>query len=64
MLREQYPGVFTADEALALALHAENIKRDCGPYDPAWKRFSYEQQAMETMALLLEKWAAAKAESA
>jgi hypothetical protein len=61
MLREQYPGFLTADEALRLALEAEQIKRDCGPGDPAWQRFAYEQQAMETMALLLEKEAAAKA---
>lgn len=64
MLREQYPGFLTADEALALALHAEQIKRDCGPSDPAWQRFAYEQHAMEAMALLLEKEAAAKAASA
>ena len=59
MLREQYPGFLTANEALELAIYAEQTKRDCGPGDPAWRRFSYEQHAMETMALLLEKEAAA-----
>lgn len=59
-LRGQYPGFISAEEALELAINAEKMKRDCGPFDPAFEYFSREQQAMETFALLLEKEAAAK----
>lgn len=55
MLREQYPEILTADQALTAALSAEEIKRACGTGDPAWPKFAYEQQTLETMALLLEK---------
>lgn len=59
MLREEYPYVLTADEALKRALHAEQIKRGCSPGYHSWQLFAYDQQVMETMALLLEKEAAA-----
>lgn len=53
LLREQI-GDLTLEDALNLALSAEQIKRDCGFGDPASNHFAIEQQELFEMAYLLE----------
>lgn len=47
-------GHFTKEEALQLAIEAEQYCRDCGPFDQAYSYFKQEQLALEDYALLLE----------
>lgn len=54
-LRKEFGEKITAEEALALAINAEQIKVDCGPFDPAFPRFEEEQRLLELLALLIEK---------
>lgn len=48
-------GKLCADEALKMALEAEQTCKDIGPRDPAFLFFKNQQQDLENMALLIEK---------
>ena len=48
-------GDMSSNEALQLAIDAEQIAKDCGPQDIAFIRFKREQVVFETYAQLLEK---------
>lgn len=48
-------GQLCADEALLMALEAEQTCKDIGPLDPAFLHFKNQQQDLENMALLIEK---------
>jgi len=45
----------TPDEALELAIQAEQTAKECGPFDPAFSYFSKTARNFETLAFLLEK---------
>lgn len=53
--QKAYGASLTSEEALLLAINAEQIKLDCGAFDPAFSKFAVEQRHFEEMALLLEK---------
>lgn len=54
ILTERY-GELSTEEALDLAINAEQIKLECGPTDPAFLHFAEEAQTLEIYALLREK---------
>lgn len=45
----------SSDEALQLAIEAERIKKDCGPWGPHFPYFAQSQIDLEQLATLLEK---------
>lgn len=47
--------LMTADEALLLAIEAEQTAKDCGPGDPAFLHFAKEARMLENFAYLIEK---------
>lgn len=48
-------GLMTSEQALQLALDAEQIAKDCGPFDIAFEQMKRQQLTFEEYALLLEK---------
>lgn len=48
-------GKLTSEEALTLALEAEQFMKDCGPFDPAFAFFSNQYRMMLDYADLLDK---------
>lgn len=48
-------GLMTSDQALELALEAEQFAKDCGPFDVAFGYMKHQQRTFEEYALLLEK---------
>ena len=48
-------GLMTSEQALQLALNAEQIAKDCGPFDIAFEHIKRQQLTFEEYALLLEK---------
>lgn len=48
-------GKMTSGEALSLALESEQIKKDCGVFDPAYAKFASDQMSLFEYAELLEK---------
>lgn len=48
-------GEMTIDEAMQLAIEAEEHKIACGPFDQAFGWMANQQHALEEYALLLEK---------
>lgn len=48
-------GAMTSEQALTLALEAEQIAKECGPFDVAYEQFKRQQITFEEYALLLEK---------
>ena len=55
MLEQQVGKFDTVDQCLEAALEAEQTKRDCGPFDPAFTYFATRQQRLENLALLMEQ---------
>ena len=54
-LRNKYPGTISKEEALELAIHAEEIKLSLSPGDPTGAYFFEMQRDFETLAFLLER---------
>ena len=54
LLKKEY-GDLSSKEALEAAIHAEQVKLDCGIGDPEYQRYADTQRSFEWMALLLEK---------
>jgi len=48
-------GEISVEEALDLAILAEDYKNMCGPFDEAYPTFAKQQVVFEEYALLLEK---------
>ena len=51
---KQKIGELTIDDALMLAIEAEEHKIACGPFDPAFSYMFNQQRMFEEYALLLE----------
>jgi hypothetical protein len=48
-------GAMTSEEALLIALDADQFKRDMGPFDPAFRKFAQDEIDFTSYAELLEK---------
>ena len=47
-------GEMTSEEALHIAIEAEQFCKDCGPHDQAYQHFSRQKHDFEKYALILE----------
>ncbi|QRE00146.1 hypothetical protein [Burkholderia phage BCSR5] len=50
--KAQFPGL-NSEQALQLAIEAEQFKNDCGPMDPAFEYFANQQHVFTQYAELL-----------
>ena len=48
-------GITNIDECLTLAIESESFAKNCGPFDPAFSKFSQDCRELQELALLLEK---------
>lgn len=55
MLTDERLKGLSSQEALELAIQAEEFASMCGPFDPAFAKFKGDQLRLEALAALLEK---------